>query len=96
MTPRQLARQAHAALKQAGKPNVAASQRRFFKPWEKVALYGIATPDLRGVEREMYQIVRKSWRYADAVAFSDILIRDRRVEAKVLGLMTLAALYQAL
>ena len=90
MTPQQLARLARAALKKAADPKVAASQRRFFKPWEKVAFYGVATPDLRRLDRELYQRVRKSWHYRDAVAFGGILMRDRFIEAKALGLMLLA------
>jgi 3-methyladenine DNA glycosylase AlkD len=35
-------------------------------------------------------LVRKDWRYADAVAFCDLLMRDRYIESKSVGLTLLA------
>ena len=70
MTPRQLARRARAALREAGDPSVARGQKRFFKPWEKISFYGLKTPDVKRIERELYASVRKSWTYADARAFA--------------------------
>jgi 3-methyladenine DNA glycosylase AlkD len=55
-----------------------------------VCLYGIATPDVRGIERGLYHLVRLEWRYADAAAFCGLLMRDRYIESKSLGLMLLA------
>jgi 3-methyladenine DNA glycosylase AlkD len=42
------------------------------------------------MERDLYQLVRKEWRYADAVEFCDLLMHDRYIESKSLGLMSLA------
>lgn len=90
MTPRELARRAHAELRKAANGHVALRQRAYFKQWEKVVFYGIMTPELRRIERGVYQIVRKQWRYADAVAFCDLFIAGRYMEAKSLGLTLLA------
>ncbi len=96
MTPRQLARRARAASREAADPRAAARQRSYFKPWEKVhgtstaEIYGIATPEVRRMERGLYQLVRKEWRYADAVEFCELLMRDRYIESKSMGLMLLA------
>ena len=90
MTPRQLAPRARAALREAADARVKARQRSYFKPWEKVGLYGVATPQVSGIERGLYHLVRKEWRYADAVAFCDLLMRDRYIESKSLGLTLLA------
>jgi 3-methyladenine DNA glycosylase AlkD len=90
MTPRQLASRARAALRKAADARVKERQRSYFKPWEKVSLYGVATPEVSGIERGLYQLVRTEWRYADAVAFCDLLVRDRYIESKSLGLMLLA------
>src|SRR5690349_18209071 len=90
ITPPQLARRARAAMRKAADPRVARGQRMFFKPWEKIHLLGIKTPHLRAIERELYQSVRKSWSCSDAVAFCDLLMRDRSMESKSLGLMLLA------
>jgi hypothetical protein len=91
MTPQQLARHARVAMKKATDARVAASQRRFFKPWEKVHVCGISTPGVRRIARELHQQIRKTWTYADAVKFCDILMHDRYIEAKSLGLTLLAS-----
>jgi 3-methyladenine DNA glycosylase AlkD len=90
MTPAQFARLARAALRKAARPTVARRQRMFFKPWEKVWLYGIKTPALRTIERRLYQVVRKEWRCAEAVEFCELLIARRQIESKGLALMLLA------
>src|SRR5580765_4563496 len=90
MTPRQLAPRARAALREAADARVKAQQRSYFKPRENVVLYGVATPEVRGIERGLYDLVRKDWRYADAVAFCDLLMRDRYIESKSVGLTLLA------
>jgi 3-methyladenine DNA glycosylase AlkD len=90
MTPRQLAQRARAALRNSSDPRVAARQRTFFKPWEKVHTLGVTTPELRRIERDLYQIVRKEWGYAEAVDFCELLMKERHIECKSLGLMLLA------
>src|SRR5712692_656653 len=89
MAPRQLAQRARAALRSAADPKVAQSQRRFFKPWEKISLYGLKTPEVTRIERELYQNVRKLWTYAEALAFCDMMMRDRKLESKSIGLLLL-------
>jgi len=90
MTPRQLAQRARSALRDAGDERVRRGQRSFFKPLEKIEFYGISMPGVRSIERELYELVRKFWRYADVVEFSEILMQDRFIEAKSLSLMLLA------
>lgn len=90
MTPKQLAQQARTLVREAANREVAARSKAFFKPWEKVYLYGVKTPELRQMERTLYLPVKRSWSYRDAVAFSDMLIEDRYLEPKALGLMLLA------
>jgi 3-methyladenine DNA glycosylase AlkD len=90
MTPRQLAQRARTELRKAADARTAAQQRKFFKPVEKVHLYGITTPRLRQIERSVYDAVRKEWKYADALEFCELLMPDRYTESKALGLMLLA------
>ena len=90
MTPRQLATRARAALRKTADARVREGQRSYFKRWEKVSIYGVATPKVRGIERGLYHLVRTEWRYTDAVAFCDVLMRDRYLESKSLGLMLLS------
>src|SRR2546427_246920 len=87
MTPRQLAQHARAALRDAADASVAKQQGSYFKPSEKIHLYGISTPAVRRIERELFTLVRKTWHYPDAVEFSDLLMQDRHIETKSLGLM---------
>jgi 3-methyladenine DNA glycosylase AlkD len=89
MSPRQLAREARAALRKAADPRIARSQKRFFKPWEKISLYGLKTPQVKRIERELYASVRKSWEFAEALSFCDLLMRDRHLESKSVGLLLL-------
>jgi 3-methyladenine DNA glycosylase AlkD len=90
MTPRQLAKRARTALRKAADARAATQQRKFFKPGDKVHFYGVATPGLRQIERDIYQTVRKEWKYADALEFCELMMPDRYVESKSLGLMLLA------
>ena len=89
MTPRQLAQRARAALREAGDPSVARGQKRFFKRWERISFYGLKTPDVKRIERELYAGVRKSWTFADALLFCDLLMHDRHLESKSVGLSLL-------
>jgi 3-methyladenine DNA glycosylase AlkD len=89
VSPRQLAQDARAALRAAADPRVARSQKRFFKPWEKISLYGLKTPDVKHIERQLYAGVRKSWTFAEARVFCDLLMRDRQLESKSVGLSLL-------
>ena len=89
MTPRQLVRRARIALRAAADPKVSQSQRRFFKPWEKISLYGIKTPQVKRIERELHQNVRKLWMYDEALAFCDLMMRNRNLESKAIGLSLL-------
>lgn len=90
MTARQLAKRARTSLREAADARAAKQQRKFFKPEEKVHFYGIRTPRLRQIERDIYQTVRKEWKYADALEFCELLMPDRYIESKSLGLMLLA------
>lgn len=90
MTPEQLESRARAELRKAADPRVAARAKMFFKPWEKVFFHGVGTPDLRLIERGLYQQVNRSWSHAEIVEFADRMARSRFNEEKALGLIMLA------
>ncbi len=90
MTPRQLAQRAREEFRKAADPRIAAGQRGYFKKWEKVHFHGLKTPELRRIERELHQSVRKEWAYADAVELCEQLMPDRYLESKGLALTLLA------
>ena len=89
MTPRQLAQRVRAELRKSGNPHVAGQQRGFFKKGEKLRFYGLSTPELSRIGRELHQSVRKEWTYADAVELCEYLISEPYVESKHVGLMFL-------
>ena len=89
MTPRQLAQRARTEFRKAADPHVAAQQRVYFKKWEELDFYGLKTPKLRQIERELYQSVRKEWNCVDALALCELLMPDRYLESKGLALMVL-------
>lgn len=89
MTPRQLAQRARVQFRKAADRRIAAQQRAYFKKWETVHYHGLKTPELRRIERALYQEVRKQWTYTDAVELCEQLMPDRYLESKGLALMLL-------
>ncbi|HLM97848.1 MAG TPA: DNA alkylation repair protein [Bryobacteraceae bacterium] len=89
MTPKQLAQRARAEFRKSADPRVAVQQRVYFKKWEKLHFYGLKTPELRQIERELHGLVRKEWTCADAIALCEVLMPDRYLESKGLALMLL-------
>lgn len=89
-SPKQLAAQILRELKAAGDPRVAAQSRVYFKSDEDVRFYGVNTPATRKIAKALSQQVRGEWRLGDAIAFCDLLIRERELEAKAAGIFVLA------
>src|SRR5579864_6101275 len=89
MTPKQLAQRARAEFRQSADPVVATGQRAYFKKWEKVRFHGIKTPEIRRIEREFHELIRKEWRYEDTLQLCELLMPDPYLESKTLALMLL-------
>jgi 3-methyladenine DNA glycosylase AlkD len=87
-TPAEIARKARAALKAKADPVRARGAERYFK--ETVKCYGLASPDVRDLEAELYGLVKADWTYAEAVELCDILFADAELEAKAIGGLILA------
>ncbi len=85
-----LARQARTRLRSMADPESARGSRTYFKQDDDVALLGVKTTPVRALARELYQRVAPTWQVADAVAFADLMVRDRYLEAKGLGLTVLS------
>jgi len=83
-SPRAAAREARARLESRANPRKAQDVQRYFK--ETVAALGIPLPVVRGTVSGLYRDVRKAWSVDDAIAFCDVLVRDRRLEVKAVGL----------
>jgi 3-methyladenine DNA glycosylase AlkD len=90
IAPQRLAQQTLQRLRAAGNERAAAQSSVYFKAHEQVVFFGVATPELRRIERELYQQVKGQWTFQDALAFCELLIVDKRQEAKTAGLLLLA------
>lgn len=89
-SPKQLVEQAIRQLKAAANVRVAKQAKFYFKPDEEVWVFGVDTPTQRKIAGELYQRVRSEWAIEDALAFCDILIKQREMEAKNIGIFLLA------
>lgn len=83
-SPGTAAREMLALLVSRANARRAKDVQRYFK--ETVAAFGIPLPDVRRAVADLHRAVRRSWTADDAVRFCDLLIRDRRLEAKAVGL----------
>lgn len=90
ITPHQAAKQIINTLKAAGTLERAAQSRVYFKPDEDVRFYGLKADEVRQIEREFYASVKGGWNYQDALEFCDLLIREKHLEAKQVGMELLA------
>lgn len=86
----QAAKQILKALKASGTPERASQSRVYFKADEDVQFYGLKTPEARQIEREFFASVKGVWVYADALGFCDVMIREKHLEAKMIGFELLA------
>jgi 3-methyladenine DNA glycosylase AlkD len=90
VTAAQAAKQINKTLKAAGQPARAAQSRVYFKNYEGVHFYGLSTPETRAIEREFSASVKGIWTIKDALALCELLICERQLEAKLIGIEALA------
>lgn len=90
LTPSLLVAEVRKRLHTAGNALRAEGARAYFKTNEKLSFYGIDAARLRVIERDLCGGQWKEWVVSDAIEFCDILIRDVHLEAKTVGMLTLA------
>jgi 3-methyladenine DNA glycosylase AlkD len=88
--PRALAAASRRCLLGAADSRVAAGLQAYFKDGDRVAFYGLKTPALRAIERELFACVDGSWRLEEGVAYCALMLEQPQLEAKGLGLLLLA------
>jgi len=88
-TPKAAAAALLARLRRLARPRKAAAYQRFFK--EPVDLYGLDTPSLRVLQRDLVKQHRAHWSLRDAVRFCDLVVRDSHLEARGSGFQVVAA-----
>jgi 3-methyladenine DNA glycosylase AlkD len=87
MTPRKLASQATRKLKTLADPVKAAGAQRYFK--ETVKFLGVGTPEMRDLDKELFQQVKPQWGVPEATEFCAIMLADPYHEVKGLGILIL-------
>ena len=63
--------------------------RAFFKSSETVRLFGVRTPQVKQIEKELFQSIRHDWTVKEAIAFCDILIQYPELDARLVGILLL-------
>ncbi len=79
-----------AMLRAAGDPSLAEQARAYFKAYENVSFLGIRSAQVREIEKAVFHAVKPVWSGADALRFADILIRNRFLDAKSVGILLLS------
>lgn len=88
--PRRLMAIAQQRLAGAADPRRAEGAKAYFKKWEPVVLFGVTTPDVRALARELAGTVRGAWQPADAIEFCELCLRQPEMELKMVGVLVLA------
>lgn len=88
------ARRAVRELRRLGRPSGDFDASRYFRGEQDFAFYNVGTTKMRALARAIHDNHRY-WTLRDAMAFADILILDRHLEAKAIGVEVLARHYRA-
>jgi 3-methyladenine DNA glycosylase AlkD len=94
-SPSQLARTARRLLRRAARHWPPRRATRFFKPWENVYAAGIDTSRLRAILRELYRLVSRAWGFAEARRFAELMLAQRSIEGRLLGIELLGRFHRA-
>ncbi len=85
-SPRLLAARTNTRLKALRSKSKAEQGRTYFKPEERIWLYGVDASGMRAVTREVCRDVREHWSQEEAVQFCDLLMHNRYLEPKAVGI----------
>jgi 3-methyladenine DNA glycosylase AlkD len=88
-SPRQAAADAKRAVKRLARPPGDFDARRYFRGELDLGFYNVRAKEVRDLARSIH-VAQAGWRVDDAVEFADLLIRDRFLEVKSLGIEVLA------
>lgn len=77
-------------LEAQASPAGAFDASRYFRTTEALGFLNVRTPVVRALGKSIAKEHRESWSVDDAVAFADLLLRDRHLELKGVGIEVLA------
>jgi 3-methyladenine DNA glycosylase AlkD len=89
-TLREAAADATRALERLARPAGEFDPRRYFRGDVDLAFYNVGTTAVRALARTIHGARRHEWSIETAAAFAGILIVDRHLEAKAIGIELLA------
>jgi 3-methyladenine DNA glycosylase AlkD len=84
------ARQATRALARMARPADGFDATRYFRGTGDLGFYNVGTAAMRGLARAIHAERKAEWSIDDAMAFADVLIQDKHLEAKSVGIEVVA------
>lgn len=90
MSPRRAAAAAVRSIKALARPAGDFDASRYFRGTRDLGFYNVGTDRMRVVARAIYDDHREAWTVDDAMAFADILVTDRYLEVKFVGIEVVA------
>lgn len=90
MTPRTAARDAKRALKRLARPVERFDASRYFRGEHGLGFYNVGTGPMRALAKSIHASHRAEWTVDDAMTFADVLIVDRFLEVKSIGIEVVA------
>jgi 3-methyladenine DNA glycosylase AlkD len=88
--PRAAAQAAKRALKRMARPSGAFDASRYFRGDHDLGFFNVGTTRMRALARSIYAARRAEWGINDAMRFADLMIADRHLEAKSVGIEVVA------
>ena len=89
-TPLQAAGDAKRELARLGQPAGDFDARRYFRGSDDLRFHNVGTDAMRELARSIHAANRRTWSIRDATAFADLLIKDRYLEVKSVGIEVVA------
>lgn len=94
-SPARAARDARRELARLARPGAAFDASRYFRGAGNLGFYNVGTDRVRAMARTVVAVHKGTWTIADAMAFADILMADRFLEAKGLAIEVVARFRRA-
>jgi 3-methyladenine DNA glycosylase AlkD len=89
-SPAAAARDARRELARMASTSSSYDASRYFRGADDLAFLNVGTQPVRTMAKAIVAVHREDWTVADAATFADLLIRDRHLEVKAVGIEALA------
>ena len=94
-SPARVAARARRELARMARPSGEFDASRYFRGSSDLGFLNVGTSQVRAMAREIYRTHRDRWSVVDALSFADLLVRDRFLEVKSLGVELMACYRRA-